>query len=110
MGEPVLPAANAPIDAPLRRHPKLPWYQLSNLRMSGGAFPSNDLSVDFRRLKSSRNNSTMPAARPSSKKSNRATCPQSHDFTSRFQILEQRGDRFIDRSGIVLVPCFNLPC
>lgn len=48
-GEAVLGANNAPVDAPLRRHPKSPWYQLSNLRKLNDVSSTGDLAVDFRR-------------------------------------------------------------
>jgi large subunit ribosomal protein L7/L12 len=45
-GEQVLPANQGTIDTPLRRHPKSPWYELSNLRKEG-AF--GEVALDFRR-------------------------------------------------------------
>jgi len=48
-GEPILPAASAPADAPLRRNAKSPWYELSNLRRDN-TLVKGALSVDYKRV------------------------------------------------------------
>jgi large subunit ribosomal protein L7/L12 len=48
-GEAILPADQAPVDAPLRRYPKASWFELSNLRNETRAARAA-VALDFRRI------------------------------------------------------------
>jgi hypothetical protein len=49
-GEPILPAAKAPADAPLRRNEVSPWYELSNLRRENTRLVKGGFLVDYKRV------------------------------------------------------------
>jgi large subunit ribosomal protein L7/L12 len=50
-GETILATNQAPLDAPLRRHPKALWFELSNLRKDSSRLSpfGNEIALDFRR-------------------------------------------------------------